>query len=139
MFPKVSQTRGRAPHPPSAGLTRQSTALFLPDMGGQCRLACNLLTVLGFPYGKAGSRPSSEGSTEPQPEPLQRALPCPRGLACQWAKGLTAMEKPGEQTESPTQGSRPGTQTGLWPTQLSGESFPHQAMASGHTPPRAPL
>lgn len=40
--------------PPSAGLTRQSTALFLPEMGGWCRLACNLLTVLGFPYEKAG-------------------------------------------------------------------------------------
>lgn len=51
--------------PPSAGLTRQSTVLFLPDTGGWCRLTCNLLTVLGFLHEKAGVRPSSVGSTEP--------------------------------------------------------------------------
>lgn len=118
-------------------------------VGGWCRLACNSLTVLGCPYEKAGSRPSSPlawAAPNPQPEPLQRALPFSARAGPDAYADQQVGQRPHRRGGRGPEGAdrtrwpycaphtllphqHPGW--GLWPTQLSGEPFPH--------PPQGPL
>lgn len=118
--------------PPSAESTRQSTALLLPDPGGGCRLACNVPTILRFPYGKAGPRPSSGGS----PKPPARAsaegtalsawiglMRTPTRMSLGQSPHRNGARGPEGADRKPYCAPHPGW--GLGPTQLSGEPLPH--------------
>lgn len=141
--------------PPSAGLTLQSTALFLPDLGGWCRLACNLLTVPWPPSEKAGIHPSSPlawAAPNPQPEPVQRALPFstwagPHTYAdqevsgpttsLQWSGGPERVDRTRKPYCAPHTG-QPHKHPGWGLRQIEGSPF-HIGQGSLDTLPRGPV